>query len=94
MKYRKKPIIVEAVQFNPLGEHKKNLPPGVEGIASPGADNWAYYGCHFFVVTIHHQKTWVVAGDWIITEPDGIHHYPCKPEVFAATYEPAEDMNR
>lgn len=26
-------------------------------------------------------------GDWIIREPDGIHYYPCKPDVFAAKYE-------
>ena len=33
----------------------------------------------------------VHAGDWIITEPDGVRHYPCKPEVFAAKYEPVAD---
>jgi hypothetical protein len=27
-------------------------------------------------------------GDWIIPEKDGVHFYPCKPDVFAATYEP------
>lgn len=39
------------------------------------------------VITIHNQRTRVVEGDWIITESDGIHHYPCKPDIFAATYE-------
>lgn len=38
------------------------------------------------VTTIHGQETSVAPGDWIITEPDGIHHYPCKPDVFAARY--------
>lgn len=28
-------------------------------------------------------------GDWIIPESDGEHFYPCKPDVFAVTYEPA-----
>jgi hypothetical protein len=30
----------------------------------------------------------VCPGDWIITGVKG-EHYPCKPDVFAATYEPA-----
>ena len=29
-------------------------------------------------------------GDWIITGIKG-ERYPCKPDIFAATYEPADD---
>jgi hypothetical protein len=29
-------------------------------------------------------------GDWIITGVQG-ERYPCKPDIFAATYEPVED---
>lgn len=29
-------------------------------------------------------------GDWIITGVAG-EHYPCKPEIFAATYEPTDE---
>lgn len=36
----------------------------------------------------------VCPGDWIITGVKG-EHYPCKPDIFAATYEPAtEDETR
>jgi len=31
----------------------------------------------------------VCPGDWIITGVKG-EHYPCKPDIFEATYEPAE----
>lgn len=31
----------------------------------------------------------VCPGDWIITGVKG-EHYPCKPDIFAATYEPVE----
>lgn len=34
----------------------------------------------------------VCPGDWIITGVAG-EHYPCKPDIFAATYEPADDRN-
>lgn len=40
-----------------------------------------------YVVTIHGQRAWLSPGDWVIKEPDGIHHYPCKPDIFEATYE-------
>ncbi len=91
-KYRKRPDTkeVEAFQFNPLSKHKTKLPKGVQGNPSPGSDNWAYIGCKFFVTTIHDHLTPIVAGDWIITEPDGVHHYPCKPDIFEATYEKVE----
>jgi hypothetical protein len=75
MKYRKKPVIVEANQFTKRG----CCPLGVQTLED---------GTHY-VVTIHGDRITVVKGDWIIQEPDGIHYYPCKPGIFADTYEPA-----
>ena len=74
-KFRKKPVVVEAEQFK--GFYATPWPPGlqVEG----------HY--EFFVITAHGQKTYVEPDDWIIAEPDGRGHYPCKPDIFAATYE-------
>ena len=44
------------------------------------------------VHTIHdNQRCDIVFGDWIIPEPDGIHFYPCKPDIFQATYEPVSE---
>ena len=40
-KFRKKPVIVEAVRFDPCGAHRVVLPVGVDGVPSPGSDNWA-----------------------------------------------------
>ena len=81
MKYRKKPVVVEATQFL----EPKLAPLGVF------VDANEFWADEFWVVTIHGQKTPVYLGDWIITEPDGVHHYPCKPGIFAATYEPVEE---
>ena len=45
---------------------------------------------HVWVETIHKGQSVTLAdGDWVIPEPDGIHFYPCKPEIFQKTYEPA-----
>jgi hypothetical protein len=77
-KFRKKPVVVEAEQFV-IGDGP--LPPGVHGAE----------GGHFYVMTAHNQTVFVVRGDWIIAEPDGRGYYPCKSDIFAATYEPVED---
>lgn len=45
---------------------------------------------NYYVVTIHLQSVFLAKGDWILPEPDGEHFYPCKPDVFAKTYEPVE----
>lgn len=42
------------------------------------------------VHTIHKdQVVYIELGDWIIPEPNGINYYPCKPDIFEKTYEPA-----
>jgi hypothetical protein len=78
-RYRKKPVVVDAIQFWP------DQGPLPEGVHSHGQDDNGrpYYS----VKTAHGQRVFVVAGDWIIAEPDGRGHYPCKPDIFAATYE-------
>jgi hypothetical protein len=78
MKYRKKPVIIEAEQFF----HDRPLPFRDRGAVQ--FDNG------FFVETIHLQRCNIVDGDWIIPEPDGVHFYPCKPDIFEMTYEPVE----
>jgi hypothetical protein len=44
-----------------------------------------------YVVTIHSENAHLTPGDWIMREPDGIHYYPIKPDIFAATYEQIEE---
>jgi hypothetical protein len=75
-KYRKKPIVIEAEQFFA----DKPLP-----FREDGACNWN--GEYWYVVTAHGQETKIVDGDWIIPEPDGRGFYPCKDDIFQATYE-------
>lgn len=43
-----------------------------------------------YVVTIHGERATLAPGDWVIREPDGEHYYPCKPDIFEATYEAVE----
>ena len=80
MKYRKKPpVVIEAERFWP---QIKPWPAGVIEIW-PNA---------FIINTIEGELN-VTAGDWIITGIKG-ERYPCKSDVFWATYEPAWDDDR
>lgn len=78
MKFRKKPVVVEAVQFHKLGDH----PAVVQNSESPTG---------FAMQTLESTAKMfeVTPGDWIITGVKG-ESYPCKDEIFRATYEPAE----
>lgn len=44
-----------------------------------------------FVITIHGQETLIAPGDFIVQEPDGIHYYPCKPDIWLAGHELIEE---
>lgn len=81
MKYRKKPVVIDAVQWN--GQDVNTLP------------RWAYSyvkgpfvgpsGQELDINTLEGTMT-VSQGDWIIR---GVRAevYPCKPDIFEATYE-------
>ena len=84
-KYRKKPVVIEAEQFFYDG-------PRINGVFYPSVseDGKTYIG-DAYVVTVHEQRCYIQNGDWILPEPDGIHFYPCKPDIFSNTYEPVEE---
>lgn len=44
-------------------------------------------GMKFFVVTVHDQHAYLTPGDWVITEPDGVHYYPCQDTIFRDNHE-------
>jgi len=93
-KYRKKPVVIEAVQFtealrDAIVLDGAECPAGVKR----GATSWhqkdrKVWRADFYIETLEGRME-VSLGDWIITGVKG-EHYPCKPDIFAATYEPAE----
>jgi hypothetical protein len=79
-KYRKKPVVVEAEQFWP----GSSLPPGVIAARRSCEQDWKYQ-----IETLEGPLA-VKPGDWIITSIKG-ERYPCKPDIFEATYERVAD---
>ncbi len=93
--YRKKPVVIEAIQFN--GSNYDEIVSFTKGNAvhtkAVGGDEKGLGRPQLYekltITTIHQgQKVDLVAGDFVIPEPDGINFYPCKPDVFNNTYEP------
>ena len=78
MKFRKKPVVIEAKQF--LVSDINGWPQGVY------KDGTSPTGYQIDTIEGSHQVT---EGDWIITGVKG-ERYPCKPDIFEMTYEKAE----
>ena len=83
MKFRKKPIVIEATQWFP-GVYVEGVQ---EIVHDPGDGSTQSNG--FGMINTLEGPLKVSLGDWIITGVKG-ERYPCKPDIFAATYEPAE----
>ena len=77
MKYRKKPIIIEAIQW--LGENEKEIFDFVEDKYHMNSDG------RLVIETLEGEHIANV-GDYIIKGIKG-EFYPCKPDIFHQTYE-------
>lgn len=83
-KYRKKPVVVDAVQWD--GSNVSEI------AVFMGTDVKARYVIDDGIVVIPTLEGDMTAskGDWIIRGVNG-EYYPCKPDVFAKTYEPVSE---
>lgn len=84
MKFRKKPVVIEASQWFKNGDHPKV--DGHEFFPFMRCSCWPAIVSHGYIETLEGGHI-VCPGDWIITGIVG-EHYPCKPDIFKATYEP------
>ncbi len=85
MRYRKRPIVIEAVQhYADMGTYTAVIP------------QWLVAACLDGTIITRDQDTFVKTlegemrvndGDWIIQGVKG-ELYPCRADIFAATYEP------
>lgn len=97
MKYRKKPVVVEAVKFNNINREEieafvgSSLKHEIEsetaylaGVAPPISS---------LTILTKEGEMKAFPGDYIIKEPfpsGDRQFYPCKPDIFEATYEKVE----
>jgi hypothetical protein len=82
--FRKKPVVIEALQWT--GENKWEVQKFLGGTDSPMG--WVK-GAYVDIGTLEGLMVASI-GDWIIRGVKG-EFYPCKPDIFAATYDPVAD---
>jgi hypothetical protein len=89
MKFRKKPVVIEATQWDGTYTHAQQLEAklGLEafGMNSHPQNNTVSYWC---IDTLEGRR-YVTPGDWIITGVKG-EFYLRKDEIFKMTYEEVE----
>jgi len=79
MKFRKRPVVIDAEQY---ARH--------EVLVKGMCNSRGCYAAGNNKPHVHTHKGQIVnleVGDWVIPEPDGLHFYPCKPDIFEATYD-------
>lgn len=82
-KYRKKPVVIEAIQYT--GNNKVEIYNFVGMVSGAYPDETD----SIFIQTLEGLMEGSV-GDYIIKGVKG-EFYPCKPDIFEATYEKVED---
>lgn len=89
MRFRKKPVVIEAVQFGGSSEDvvdiKNWMTSGVYDKCLVPTQDLTTLSIHTLEGTMRAEK-----GDWIIRGVKG-EFYPCKPDIFEATYEPVAE---
>lgn len=82
-KFRKKPVVIEAVQWTGTPESADEVLSFARGKAT-----WRTSHNDMQIDTLEGAMT-VSPGDWVIKGLKG-EFYPIKPDIFEATYEPVE----
>lgn len=85
--FRKKPVVIEAFQLPAAGE---DVPEEFhQWCAKVGFDNWTSERDESLAIQTLEGIMTASPSDWIIKGVKG-EFYPCKPDIFTATYEPAD----
>ena len=84
VKFRKKPVEIEAIKYQTKFGNNRVM----NWLAQQGADvtGWLFFDGEITIPTPE-GKMKAVDGDWIIKGIKG-EFYPCKPDIFDATYDP------
>lgn len=85
MKFRKKPVVIEAEQWR--GDNES-----WDKIMAMKLTNWkpGEMGSNTFIIKTLEGNHLAQKGDWIIKGIKG-EFYPCKPDIFEQTYERIDD---
>jgi hypothetical protein len=88
-KFRKKPVVIEAIQWDGLVDAHVTIEDWVgDGIQA----NFTQPGVPIIIPTLEGDMK-AHLGDWIIKGVKG-EVYPCRDDTFKATYEPVDEKQK
>ena len=90
MKFRKKPVVIEATQWFKIGDHPAVRVPDDKDVTDWSEDLQKLPRGSLGLIDTLEGAMYVNPGDWIITGVMG-EKYPCKPDIFEMTYERVEE---
>lgn len=88
VKYRKKPVVIEAMKLTRNFAEVVGKWVGRENISSMGLGEFGKDECYMYIKTLEGSML-ASEGDFIIKGVKG-EFYPCKPDIFEMTYEAVE----
>ena len=83
LRFRKRPVVVEAIRYWP----GQTCAAVAEFMDVHHEEHDCWDDAEWLIPTLEGDM-WAKPGDWIIRGVQG-EFYPCKPDIFEATYEPA-----
>jgi hypothetical protein len=91
MRFRKKPVVIEAIQWTKDNGDEVITWANNVSIGNGTSLQYMYDSALGHSLHIHTLEGLmnVTSGDWIICGVKG-EFYPCKPDIFKMTYEPVE----
>lgn len=86
VKYRKKPVVVEAMQFTGGAQRAT---PVIDWVLASGGTARYHDDDTIAIDTL--EGTMSARSGWFVIRGVQGEFYPCEPEIFAQTYEPVQD---
>lgn len=83
-KFRKKPVVIEAMQYT--RESRDDVIQWCGALGTAIGEDGARYELENIIVSTLEGEVRASLGDWIIQGIAG-EFYPCKPDIFEQTYE-------
>ena len=90
IKYRKKPVVIEAIQFTGTNENVEVLKRFINRSIITESSYLSDYQVNSIVIETLEGDMTANVGDYIIKGIKG-EYYPCKPDIFNETYERVEE---
>ena len=87
-RWRKRPVVIDAVRLT--YENRYAVAEWCGGSAQDAAPSGTVYAPGLLSIQTLEGEMWAKGGDYIIRGVQG-EHYPCKPDIFLATYEQSDE---